>query len=537
MATTQNSNWSTSFFYEQDLRSEYMNGILNSALRPGIYNANMFLYTTTSESGTTGSNGGVNLHIKKDTTFIFSNNYDKLTSGDEEPYERNLSDVGSYLIKSTVLSDVDINLIELRTSGTITDATRNILGVSTQVPAAKSFYVVAVMEYSGDNGDSTYSIPTFKCVVKNPEYTGEGEDSNLYYYLVRSRDSENSSYLLPDGMKDDSRIDKKVAYLILGEVRDINYQTGLYYAISNDSGGQSWRSDPGALAWTNNHIFTGKGLPDYRQSYLFDKDQESPDIIYQRKTTGDILYVDVPSLSTQDLLFKERADWRAIAGIGPYASTGTSNYLSYNFASDTSLATDISNFSGAGVVADVFFLSTRSRYSDSESIEIQRLFSSQDPADGFVKELKLKHFRWISGCVFSNLDPRYAVEGGSKIPNGYISSMTQEIAPPIVPLDISAVNRDRLLLLLENRNVLPAVINYLRQNNKIAPEEETSLIPVAIVFRKFDSNKNFVDSVSSPTSVDPSNTLNFFDLQYKTSRINNVTIDAQDVYSVIPVME
>ena len=34
---TQSSKWATTFFWEQDLRSLYMNGLLNSLLKPGVY--------------------------------------------------------------------------------------------------------------------------------------------------------------------------------------------------------------------------------------------------------------------------------------------------------------------------------------------------------------------------------------------------------------------------------------------------------------------------------------------------------------------
>ena len=58
------NRWRTNFYYQQELRSAEMNGIFNSSLVPGIYNADI-----TISSPTTAVLFYIN--IAAGTTFIF----------------------------------------------------------------------------------------------------------------------------------------------------------------------------------------------------------------------------------------------------------------------------------------------------------------------------------------------------------------------------------------------------------------------------------------------------------------------------------
>ena len=58
--------WMTTFIYEQDLRSYYMNNILYPLLHIGVFNSDISI---------SSGNGILFLNIKKGTTFIFSNDY------------------------------------------------------------------------------------------------------------------------------------------------------------------------------------------------------------------------------------------------------------------------------------------------------------------------------------------------------------------------------------------------------------------------------------------------------------------------------
>ena len=112
MASIGNPAWSTTFFYAQDLRSLYMNGLLTNIVKPGIYNPNMavFAIDTSTDSASNPSNNsilrntpqGLYLYIKKGTTFIFSNNYRYTNNKD---VVRDMKSTGSFIIKSTTLDD------------------------------------------------------------------------------------------------------------------------------------------------------------------------------------------------------------------------------------------------------------------------------------------------------------------------------------------------------------------------------------------------------------------------------------------------
>ena len=58
--------WMTTFIYEQDLRSYYMNNILYPLLHIGVFNSDISI---------SSGSGILFLNIKKGTTFIFSNDY------------------------------------------------------------------------------------------------------------------------------------------------------------------------------------------------------------------------------------------------------------------------------------------------------------------------------------------------------------------------------------------------------------------------------------------------------------------------------
>ena len=64
-------SWMTTFIYEQDLRSYYMNNILYSLLHTGVYNADISI---------SSNNGILFLNIKKGTTLVFSNDYVDINS-------------------------------------------------------------------------------------------------------------------------------------------------------------------------------------------------------------------------------------------------------------------------------------------------------------------------------------------------------------------------------------------------------------------------------------------------------------------------
>ena len=81
------SGWRTNFYYQQDLKSEEMNGVFNSSLIPGVYNADVKISATSGISL-------FNVNIAAGTTLIFSNR----TCSRDNKYYRQFADF-SNLVK------------------------------------------------------------------------------------------------------------------------------------------------------------------------------------------------------------------------------------------------------------------------------------------------------------------------------------------------------------------------------------------------------------------------------------------------------
>ena len=60
------NGWRTNFYYQQELRSSEMNGIFNSTLVPGVYNADISIEEAQSSVL-------FNISIAAGTTLVFSN--------------------------------------------------------------------------------------------------------------------------------------------------------------------------------------------------------------------------------------------------------------------------------------------------------------------------------------------------------------------------------------------------------------------------------------------------------------------------------
>ena len=72
------------------------------------------------------------------------------------------------------------------------------------------------------------------------------------------------------------------------------------------------------------------------------------------------------------------------------------------------------------------------------------------------------------------------------------------------------------------------------------------MIPVCIIFRPFykesDGNNVVVKPIGIPEGdeyldcINPVNVLSYFDIAYKMTELNPITVKAQDAFTVIPVM-
>ena len=134
------NGWRTNFYYQQELRSAEMNGIFNSSLVPGIYNADI----TISKADTSVL---FNINIAAGTTFIFSN---RMCTKDHRYYRQfadfsDLSKSEYYTIKATAETNVT--------------ATVPLIGRGVTLPPR--FFLVASMPYGPNNGED----PVFKLAI------------------------------------------------------------------------------------------------------------------------------------------------------------------------------------------------------------------------------------------------------------------------------------------------------------------------------------------------------------------------------------
>lgn len=543
-----------------------MNGVLNAGLKPGIYNPNICLYTRDATSSTelTKDANGVNLFIRKGTTFVFSNNYEKVHESNCN--ERNLNNVGTYMIKCFAMEDIVVNLINASTTN---DTAVDILGTGSDSPACPLFYIVASIMYNPD--DSTgESIPEFRCVIPNYDYDSTNVTSSSRYFRTAGSAVGNATWQIPEGSSSIETKDKYISYLMVGAVKDVattnidkesHRDSNIHYMASKGD----WKSaidgnsgSTGNVLWSQNHVFVGRGLQEYRQSLTADKNVMSPELIPRSDLNSFVL--DIPNALINDVLIDKPADYSKIWGIRGKAELSLENFelnskLS-DFAEVNSLITSANNGKEL-LIWDFYFLNSRSRYSELE--DLGNLFKEYNIR---TSDLSIIHEAFVTELEENAVDfmnPSYDKEGDEiKSSVDHWAYLSDETSPArsylqgkkLIPLDVNDLNRDRLLKLIKNKSIIPQVINYLRKNNKLNIKKTTTLLPLAIAFRKvsknsgqLENNGKSVDDIgylsenTNQNRVHPCNILSLLDLQYKTSQINVSTIKSQDIYSVLPVQE
>lgn len=505
------SSWMTTFYYQQDLRSLYMNGILSAGFKPGIYNADMALYTVNADVNATETNG-LYLYIKKGTTLVFSNS----TVSDSEGYHRDLSVIGSYLIKCVATTDMRVQIAEIQTASERNNALFG--NSSSSVSAESKLFLTALMTYDSEDNNGLES-PVF-CIAKINENRSTGES---YYTLL------NMDYKLPDGTSVD--LNPNLSYLFLGAIN--TPVTNKYY-----SNGTDWLSSSSAEEWMLNHVFTARGLPDYRQTMIADDPSNTPDVIMSPDFKS--LFVDTGDFINENIIYNRDFSWEKVYGIG------TSQALSSDFE-----ATNIDSYSGKSgdeqleevsgsnkLLLDMVFLSTRTKYSNFLNEKVTSLadmFDASSTQDKYKEDAAIHQIRIASINSFGD---------DSLTPSSMRTSYSLDGAGSIVPLDLSKTNLERLMKFVRNRNVLPALISYMRYNGYLDPEDTTCIIPLALIFRGETANSSTgdlepSDDISSWGAVNrihPANILSLMDLQYKSTKLESMSIKDSNTYSVIPII-
>lgn len=302
------NGWRTNFYYQQELRSSEMNGIFNSTLVPGVYNADISIKEAKSAVL-------FNISIAAGTTLVFSN---RVCTKDNKYYRQfadfaNLSKDSYYTIKSTAETDV----------------TGMVDTIGTDVTLPPRFFLVAVMPY----GLVSNKEPIFRLAVPL-----ESEDKP---YLEEITTGEGS-YVFYDGKSlTDGDLESTTAYLILGEF----IRTGK--AVSTNSNAAIDFSD-----FQANYTFTRRGLEEYRYGYSTDKNTPALDFSYTASLNAIKVYWS--TFMAKSVLFKQSRDDQRDA---------YEEFLRKSEASSIRLATD-GEITGSGVVYDLIFAIFQNTYQD-----------------------------------------------------------------------------------------------------------------------------------------------------------------------------
>lgn len=302
------NGWRTNFYYQQELRSSEMNGIFNSTLVPGVYNADISIEEAKSAVL-------FRISIAAGTTLVFSN---RVCTKDNKYYRQfadfaNLSKDSYYTIKSTAETDV---------TGMV-----DTIGIGVTLPPR--FFLVAVMPY----GLVSNKEPIFRLAVPL-----ESEDKP---YLEEITTGEGS-YVFYDGKSlTDGDLESATAYLILGEF----IRTGK--AVSTNSNAAIDFSD-----FQANYTFTRRGLEEYRYDYSTDKNTPALDFSYTASLNAIKVYWS--TFMAKSVLFKQSRDDQRNA---------YEEFLRKSEASSIRLATD-GEITGSGVVYDFIFATFQNTYQD-----------------------------------------------------------------------------------------------------------------------------------------------------------------------------
>lgn len=519
MAAINDTSWMTTFIYRQDLRSYYMNNLLYSVIHPGIYNQGISLFTsstTDTSTDTESTSTGVNvlrLKIRKGTTFIFSNDYTIANS--DSNYERNFSNkgIGSnnenvVLIKCTAFNDVDTSFTNF-----------DILNTN------ETLYLIAYIKYDANNNEDYNTVPQYAIYKKrntsntSPQQNSTTETSESYFYPVYPESGEE----IPDGKTSLSSKNKKFLYVILGVIEPSKLSIS-----SNVVAGSSYDE-----SWFKTHIFTNKGLPDYRYQLASAKSVPNISVMVTSDNEVSRVYVDWKDVSINGDLYSSEVDWKEIYGLVDTNSTMLINNISKGVSLELT-DTEISKIKSdnKNVVLDFIFAKI-SDYYNSDDTTLN--FIGKELSN--IDSLPLMNYRYIGSLSKESKDEDI---------NGFKHYYPESEHYFILPLDEEPIeqdgsyvtNRYRLTKYLKNNKVLKKVLNNIRKEKLV--EGIDTLIPVALAYRYLSYSEEGITSLDGFTSektVNPMNVLNLLSFANENVYCNVVSNTVDSLYRVLPVIE
>lgn len=513
------ATWSTTFYYEQELKSSYMNNLIKGLITPGIYNMDAAVYTRDS---TNPSQQGVWLKIKAGAQLVFSNGYNVVNN----VLERDLNKLGDYVVKCTAETDVDVQLAALGgANGTIFEATDAENGI-TKAPV---IFVYAMLRYNEDAGD--VHEPTFMLAVPS---------SNTFL-------GSDAAFKLPnEGLSpSDASADTRVSYLMIGILIDNGQFPAPYGANDWDRNGRNADMD-----WVRGHVFTAQGVQDYGStlqksfskppmSFIFAEHYNRVYLTSGQFYFNSVIY-DIDGTNCRDIHGQNGSPITA----APTSVTGVLTDHGYLTAADSAYSKLPLALAGLAnkVVIEVLFMAVQSEYARPSLPNLATLLTG-----GYSVAKKLLPFRVVCDAPAGlELNTTMLWED-----YGFAS------ATMVVPLDVSLCNIDRLKQIMANKNIMMPMVDTMRQNGLAAspfldPAIGESLIPLMIAFRQVNSDgtaytdpqthpavlkfKDAAGNGSAP-ACNPANILGFFDLQSSSFEVTNAGISATEVYPTLPFVD
>lgn len=502
MADIKNGSWTTTFFYKQDLRSLYMNGLLKSIVKPGIYNPNIWIdISSESESDSSSGNGirEVKLHIGQGTSFVFNNSY----SVEGDVFTRDFNGKGSYIIKSTTTDEYTFTL-------TNNSSSSNTVSYLSNPEKYKNVFVLAHITYDPDS-DSSSTIPTF-CLA---EYNSSGNNKGFNVIgndTIKFKEGQLSS--------ETNQQSEHTSFLIVGSLIDLNDFTENESPYLSGEVNKSWKTD-GAYNWINNHLFIGRGLPDYTQKFTDNSYRQIPSLLYNFNNDKGNFYLNIEKGQYNGNLFSVKIDWKNVFGMKSTTIGGELN-LSSSSTDITSKKDSIGSDKDL-IVTDFLYLPLNTSSSKGDSLNNVYTSTQEYP--------KLKCYEWVSEINKSDLN-----------------SIFKEDNKLYLDLDTSRFNT--LMSLIENRNIVSNIIDTMRREDKFNGDIKNNILPIALVFRPFvveevtESNETKKTTTSLNTYVTTSNTrfnptyvLSFLEMSEGSSSINNINITIPEVFDVLPIID
>jgi hypothetical protein len=500
-------SWITTFYYGQELRSTYMNNIVSGLIKPGIYAADAAVYTVSNE-GESDLAAGVYLLLKKDTTLVFSNGYTVTDS----LYARDLNSLGDYVIKCVLDTDTSF-LLASPVAGSYT-------AYITTGATAPIAFVTAQLSYDADSAGGTAPTISLKIPSSNT-------DDNF----------DSSTWTLPNEDQTGKAGDD-TSYLILGVLLD-TFKNSTAYATA----GTGWTSN-GESNWIKNHVFTGRGLPEYMGGMFKTSTTPLSSIAFGAQfnrmflTEGQYYY-------NSTLYRQSGPDWKSLFGQGgavygndPQSTGGCVTDATYDSDSATTYTKSPLTLSSSLAdkwVVEFLFMALSAEYADSDvDASLTGLFS-----DNTVTK-KLLPYRVICDASSEDLDASqihadddfFSISGRS-----------------CCPLDLGISNIERLKLLVANKNVFLPVVDAMRRDSDLTPFLDAtvgdSLLPISISFRQVNSTgTDYTDPASSNTTfsssisaVSPANVLSLFELQSTSYAVTAAAFIAAETFTTLPFLQ